>query len=183
MADVIAGTPGCETAFLPAERMKDGRWSIGFVAGPGGFFPMILPEGSDPAALTATQIQAAHDEAARGARTLSPCEGEAVPAAGLDLAEALAGLAPREPRVDVSGFPVTVVTGTPLAIINPWRPIEDAPLREAVLVAWEGSDYEPHIACQWSVDGVWADYREGYELDPPPTHWMPLPAAPKGAQP
>ena len=49
---------------MPAERLKNGRWSIGYVAGRGGTFQILLPDGADPSALTAAEIQAANDEAA-----------------------------------------------------------------------------------------------------------------------
>jgi hypothetical protein len=66
--------------------------------------------------------------------------------------------------------------GTTLAPINPWNPIRSAPHAVPLLVAWTGVDSEPHIAMRWN--GRWIAHREGYELDPPPTHWMPLPAPP-----
>jgi hypothetical protein len=62
---------------MPAERLKNGRWSIGYVAGPSGTFQILLPDGADPSALTVAEIQKAHDEAAAKASVRS--NGQVVP--------------------------------------------------------------------------------------------------------
>jgi hypothetical protein len=68
-----------------------------------------------------------------------------------------------------------------------WQPIETAPKVESdrVLVAWPNSKWWVCIGF-WSGNyhglNAWADDNTENELVPQPTHWMPLPEAPKGGE-
>jgi hypothetical protein len=56
-----------------------------------------------------------------------------------------------------------------------WEPIETAPKDRTVLVYDEGAVF---VSFWFEVRGGWWD--NGI-VDPPPTHWMPLPEPPEGA--
>lgn len=54
-----------------------------------------------------------------------------------------------------------------------WLPIESAPKGVYVLL---GNPKWASPGCGAKEDGEWLDF--GFAYDPPPTHWMPLPAPP-----
>lgn len=57
-----------------------------------------------------------------------------------------------------------------------WQPIETAPKRTYVLVAWATKKTWPPEVLQQGDDGVW--FNEDDSAFRTPTHWMPLPAWP-----
>lgn len=67
-----------------------------------------------------------------------------------------------------------------------WQPIAASDRVEgiSVLLGWAQSEGMPPVMGFWSGDyhGVhaWCDEHYEQDFDPQPTHWMPLPAAPKG---
>lgn len=61
-----------------------------------------------------------------------------------------------------------------------WQPIETAPKWEYVLV-WDGEDVEmaqKNKTSWWTVQDA-EDIEFGEEMDPQPTHWMPIPEGPQ----
>lgn len=59
--------------------------------------------------------------------------------------------------------------------MSDWQPIATAPEDAEVLVWDEGAFM---IAIRSPLDAAWIDVGNGRTIEPPPTHWMPLPAPP-----
>lgn len=58
-----------------------------------------------------------------------------------------------------------------------WQPIETAPKDASdILVCWSGS--KTMAVASWNGDG-WYEANDDVFYQSPPTHWMPLPGAPK----
>ena len=72
---------------------------------------------------------------------------------------------------------ITARQSDPPGLVANWRPIETAPKRTDVLAGWADRPHWLPQVLQQDDAGMWfngeeSDYR-------PPTHWMPLPAAPQ----
>lgn len=59
-------------------------------------------------------------------------------------------------------------------LYSPWLPIDSAPLSDP-LVVWQGGDW---VLAECSEYRGWCDL-QGFELDPQPTHYIPIPPLPE----
>ena len=64
-----------------------------------------------------------------------------------------------------------------LALRGDWQPIETAPKDGTWIVLWV--DSEPLVAGWNANDGDWRLRWNDDWIQPPPTHWMPLPTPPR----
>ena len=63
-----------------------------------------------------------------------------------------------------------------------WQPIETAPRDGTRFLAFErgNADYQIY-ECWWGEDfGNWEGWRDAWDSEPEPSHWMPLPPPPAG---
>jgi hypothetical protein len=62
---------------------------------------------------------------------------------------------------------------------NEWQPIDTAPMQEYVIL-WSPAEPEGKVLVGYlSGRNQWYDESNGLHIDPAPSHWMPLPEAPK----
>lgn len=73
-----------------------------------------------------------------------------------------------------------------------WQPIETAPKDRRYVLLWNGGEVGIGSFQAWerdangrviglehtSLEDAWIRAGEGFYVEPPPTHWMPLPAPP-----
>ena len=67
-------------------------------------------------------------------------------------------------------------------VADAWQPIETAPRDGTRFLAFErwNADYQIY-ECWWGEDfGNWEGWRDAWDSEPEPTHWMPLPKPPSG---
>lgn len=63
-----------------------------------------------------------------------------------------------------------------------WKPIETAPDREDGILVVDATKPNPAVGVARLIEGKWRGYDHSYGVEclwPSPTHWMPLPEAPK----
>lgn len=112
---------------------------------------------------------------------LLACLGNAYPLANDTTVEFVADLEALLSTEEVGGSDQPIPTATPKSAVGEqgWRGIESAPMdgRSVLVFCPRASDhgYE-RIRLTWRKDGKW---QGANNTSWPPTHWMPLPAAPQ----
>ena len=82
--------------------------------------------------------------------------------------------------IDDAGRLASVRTlGEVVLVRGPWLPIATAPIDGTpVLAGWAGGELDVRVAVYWARHLGWHEHFGGLGLDPPPTHWAPLPSPP-----